>query len=150
MCGGQNWGGFRRAGREWRIFSVGIDWLSFELVVETDQVFVYVREITCFSCEYRNYLSFCVGGRNWLDFSAGDGTWLNFSVGMKWIWLLRGRLKFTWLLYRDRDWLGFCVTAENYLLSVPGSINTRFWYWSTEIDLILKLGSLFTWFQWRD
>ena len=52
----------------------------------------------------------------------------------------------TWVQCRDRNFLGVCVTVEDDLILVWGSINSVF-MWAVEIDFVFVCVSNMTWFQ---
>ena len=122
--------------------------LSFCMGIENDLVLVSRSKSTrCFVSRHQNWLEFRVGikislisvvGRNYLIFVWGDRISLGFVWESKLTWLQCGGLNLTWFQCLDRNWLGFCVGVEKYLVLASGWKLSWFLCGGIEKHLILE------------
>ena len=117
--------------------------------IEIDLALESGSNLTCFLCGGQNRLRFCVRAENCLVLIYGSNLtcflawgseltwflcagrkWLVFGVGIDWPSLCAG----------GRNWLGFCMLAENHLVLVWTSNLTCFFCVGGPIDLISLLG----------
>ena len=120
-------------------FSVAIEVdLVLERGVEVGFIFVCWPKVTWFQCT----------DWNWLSVLRGDRTWLGFLGGTKLNNFLCGD-PLTWFSAGGPNWIVFCGSAENDVLSVGDSkIAWIMWGWS-KLTCFQRVGSTLSWFWCR-
>ena len=114
------------------------NWLSFNVGIEIELVFVRVSTLTFFVC-VEKYLVLVYGSKLAWFWCAGRKR-LVFSVGIDWLSCYAG----------GRNWLGFCMLAEYHLILVWASNLTSFLYLWSKLTCFHCGGRNLTWFHCRD